>query len=76
MRHVAAQSVEVLRYKPARSRVPTRWCQWYFSTDKILPVALWPWGSTQPLKEMGLVCLFSVALRHIGGHGLLILEVS
>ena len=28
------------------------WCQWIFHWHKILPIALWPWGSTQPLTEM------------------------
>jgi len=28
------------------------WCQWIFNWHKILPIALWPLGSTQPLTEM------------------------
>jgi len=28
-----------------------------FFSDTILPVSLWPWGSTQPLTEMSTRCI-------------------
>ena len=48
--------VKALGYKPAGRRFDSRWCHWNFSVT-ILPVALWPWGSTQPLTEMSIRCI-------------------
>ena len=46
------QSVQALRYKPERSQVRFPIVSLEFSIDIILPAALWPRGSTQPLTEM------------------------
>ena len=50
--HAVAQLVETLRYKPEGHGFDSRWCHRNFFIDIILPAALLPWGSTQPLTEM------------------------
>jgi hypothetical protein len=42
--------VEALSYKPEGRKLEIRLLD--FSIYLILPAALWPWGSTQPLTEM------------------------
>ena len=49
--------IKALRYKPAGRGFDSRWCNWIFFSDIILPVALWSWGSTQPLTEMSTRCI-------------------
>jgi len=49
--HAVAQLVEALLYKPEGREFDSRFVIGFF-IDIILPAALWPWGSTQPLTEM------------------------
>ena len=41
--YVVAQLVEALRYKPEGRGLDSRWCEWIFFIDIILPAALWAW---------------------------------
>ena len=43
MGHVVAQLIEALRYKPEGRGFDSRWCQWIFFIDTLLPAALRPW---------------------------------
>jgi hypothetical protein len=43
-RHALEQLVKALRYKSEGSGFDSRWCQWNFFIDIILPPALWLWG--------------------------------
>jgi len=36
--------VKVLYYKSEGRWLDPSWCQWIFLWNKILPIALWPWG--------------------------------
>jgi len=40
--HMVAQLVEAQHYKPEGRGFDSRWCQWNFSFDVILPAAIWP----------------------------------
>ena len=44
--------VKVLCYKSEGRWFDPSLCHLKFFIDIILPAALWPWGSTQPLTEM------------------------
>ena len=44
--------VKVLCYNSEGGWFDPSWCQWIFHWHKILPIALWALGSTQPLTEM------------------------
>ena len=44
--------VKVLCYRSEGRWFDPRWLSFEFFIDIILPIALWPWGSTQPLTEM------------------------
>ena len=44
--------VKVLWYKSEGRWFDPSWCHWIFYLHKILPIALWPWGSTQLLQEI------------------------
>jgi hypothetical protein len=44
--------IKVLCYKSEGRWFDPSWCRWIFHWHKILPIALWPWGSNQPLTEM------------------------
>ena len=47
-----AQLVEALRYKPEGRGFDSLFVSFELFIDTILPAALWPLGSTQPLTEM------------------------
>ena len=42
MGHAVAQLVEALRYKPKGRGFDSRWYNWSFFIDIIIPAALWP----------------------------------
>ena len=50
--HHGSTVVKVLCYKSEGRWFDPNCCQWIFHWYKILPIALWPWGSTQSLTEM------------------------
>jgi hypothetical protein len=51
--HAVTQSVEALRYKSEGRGFDSPMMSLEFFIDIILPAALWPLGSTQPLTETG-----------------------
>ena len=56
--HAVAQLVEALRCKPEGRGFDSPIGSLEFFIDIILPAALWPLGSTQPLTEMGTRYIF------------------